>query len=101
MYKLKQAYYLTKERVKECKENNFIYSFLSINKIILLLLIAIELLFFISLIIYLFNNRQDNIILFYFIIFKVSLVTHAVYRLANWLRFISFYPPLELLIRVT
>jgi len=53
IYKLRQTHYLTKERVKECKENNYIYPFLSINKVIFLLLIAIELPTFISSIIYL------------------------------------------------
>jgi len=101
VYKLKQAYYLTKECVKECKENNFIYPFLSINKVILLLLIAVELPPFISSIVYLFNNRQDNIILLDLIMLKINLVMHAVYRLANWLRSVSSYPPLKLLIKVT
>jgi len=32
IYKLRQARYLTKERIKECKENNYIYPFLSINR---------------------------------------------------------------------
>jgi len=57
VYKLRRARYLTEERVKECKENNSIHSFLSINKVILSLLIAVELPPFISLIVYLFNNR--------------------------------------------
>ena len=101
IYKLRQAYYLTEERVKECKENNFIYPFLSVNKVVLLLLITVELPPFISLIVYLFNNGQDNIILLDFIVLKVSLVIYAVCGLANWLRSVSSYPPLELLIKVT
>jgi len=92
---------LTKERVKEYKENNFIYPFLSVNKVVLLLLITIELPPFISSIVYLFNNGQDNIILLNFIMFKVSLIIYIVYRLTNWLKSISFYPPLKLLIKVT
>jgi len=100
VYKLRRARYLTEKRVKECKENNFIYPFLFTNKVILLLLIAVELPPFISLIICLFNNGQDNIILLDLIVLKVSLVTHAVYGLANWLRSISSYPPSELLIKV-
>jgi len=42
-YKLRQARYLSKECIKECKENKPIYPFLFANKVILLLLIAIEL----------------------------------------------------------
>ena len=61
VHKLREAYYLTKERVKACKENDYIYPFLSTNKVKLLFLIAMELLNFISLIICLiiclFNNR--------------------------------------------
>jgi len=87
VYKLRQAYYLTEKYVKEYKENNCIYPFLSINKVILLLLIAIELPTFISLIvyliIYLFNNRQDNLILLNLIILKVSFVIYTVYKLTN------------------
>jgi len=87
VYKLRQAYYLTEERIKECKENNCIYPFLSVNKVILLLLIAIELPTFISLIICLivclFNNRQDNLILLDLIILKVSFIIYAVYKLTN------------------
>ena len=78
---------MTKERVKECKENDYIYPFLSVNKVILLLLIAIELPTFISLIICLivclFNNRQDNLILLDLIILKVSFIIYAVYKLTN------------------
>jgi len=87
VYKLRQAYYLTEEHVKKCKENNYIYSFLSINKVILLLLIVTELPTFISLIIYLiiclFNNRQDNLILLDLIILKVSFIIYIVYKLTN------------------
>jgi len=87
MHKLRQAHYLTKERIKKCKENDYIYPFLSINKVIFLLLIAIELPTFISLIIYLivylFNNKQDNLILLDFIVFKVSFIIYAVYKLTN------------------
>jgi len=87
VYKLRQACYLTKECIKECKENDYIYPFLSINKVIFLLLIAIELPTFISLIICLiiclFNNRQDNLILLNLIILKVSFVIYTVYKLTN------------------
>jgi len=87
VHKLRQAYYLIKERVKEYKENDCIYPFLSINKIVLLLLIAIELPTFISLIVYfivcLFNNRQDNFILLDLIILKVSFITYTVYKFIN------------------
>ena len=69
---------MSKERIKECKENKPIYPFLSINKVILLLLIAIELPPFISLILYLFNN---NLILLNIIMLKVSLVIYIVYKL--------------------
>ena len=92
---------MIKEYVKECKENKPIYPFLSINKVVLLFLIAIELPFFINSILCLFNNRQDNFILANLIVLKVSLVIYIVYKLINWLQSISFYPPLELLIRVT
>jgi len=100
IYKLRRAYYLTEERVKEYKENNSIYPFLSINKVVLLLLIAIELPPFISLIIYIFNNGQDNIILLDLIMLKISLVMHIVYRLTNWLRSVSSYSPSELFIKI-
>ena len=73
MYKMRQARYLTKKCVKECKENKPIYPFLSVNKVVFLLLIAIEFPLFISSILCLFNNRQDNFILLNFIVLKVSL----------------------------
>ena len=73
IHKIRQAYYSTKEYIKECKENKPIYPFLSVNKVILLLLITIEFPLFISLILCLFNNKQDNFILLNFIIFEVSL----------------------------
>jgi len=97
-YKLRQARHSSKERVKEYKENKSIYPFLYTNKVILLLLIAIELPLFISLILYLFNNK---LILVNLIILKVSLIIHTAYKLANWLRSVSFYPPLEPLVGVT
>jgi len=87
---------LSKECIKECKENKPIYPFLSANKVILLLLITIELPPFISLILYLFNNN----LLLNLIVLKVSLIIYIAYKLANWLRSVSFYPPLEPLIRV-
>ena len=101
VYKLRQARYLTKEHVKEYKENKPIYPFLFANKVVLLFLIAVELPPFISLILCLFNNRQDKLILADLIILKVSLVIYTVCKLTNWLRSVSSYPPLELLIRVT
>ena len=70
---------MSKERIKECKENKPIYPFLFINKFILLLLIAIELLAFISLILYLFNNN----LLLNLIMLEVSLIIYAAYKLAN------------------
>ena len=97
-YKLRQARYLTKECIKECKENKPIYPFLFANKVILLLLIAMELPPSISLILYLYNN---NLILLNLIILKVSLIIYIAYKLANQFRSVSFYPPLEPLIRVT
>lgn len=57
VYKLRQACYLTKKRVKEYKENKPIYPFLFANKVVLLLLIAVELPPFISLIVCLFNTK--------------------------------------------
>ena len=89
---------MTEEYIKECKENKPIYPFLFTNKVILLLLIAIELPPSISLILYLCNN---NLILLNLIILKVSLIIYTACELANWLRSVSFYPPLEPLIRVT
>jgi len=87
MHKLRQAYYLTEERIKECKENNCIYFFLFANEVIFLLLIAIELPTFISLIICLivclFNNGQDNLILLDLIVLKVSFIIYTVYKLTN------------------
>ena len=99
-YKLRQAWHLSKERVKECKENKPIYPFLFANKVVLLLLIAIELPLSISSILCLCNN---NLILLDLdlIMLKVSLITYTAYKVANWLRSILFYPPLEPLIGVT
>jgi len=96
-YKLRQARYLSKERVKEYKKNKPIYPFLFANKVILSLLITIELPQSISLILYLYNN---NLILPNLIMLEVSSITHAAYKLANWLKFVSFYPPLKPLFRV-
>ena len=82
---------MSKEYIKEYKENKPTHPFLLANEFILLLLIAVELLAFISLILYLCNN---NLILLDLIILKVSLIIYIAYKLANWLRSISFYPPL-------
>ena len=95
-YKLRQARHLSEERVKECKENKPTYPFLSVNKVILSLLIAVELPPFINSILYLFNNN----FLFDLIVLKISLITYIAYKLADWLRSIFFYPPLEPLIGV-
>ena len=101
IYKLRQAHHSTKERVKKYKENKPTHPFLSVNKVVLLLLIAVELPPFISSILCLFNNGQDKFILANLIILKVSLVIYTVYKLTNWLKSISSYPPLKLLIKVT
>ena len=90
VYKLRQACYLSKECVKECKENKPTHPFLFANEFILLLLIAIELLAFISSILCLFNNN----LLLDLIVLEVSLITHTACELADWLRSVSFYPPL-------
>ena len=70
---------MSKEYIKECKENKPIHPFLLANKFILLLLITIELLAFISLILYLFNNN----LLLNLIILKVSLIIYTAYKLTN------------------
>src|SRR6266567_1358426 len=93
MHKMRQSRHLTKKFVKECKVNKPTRPFLSINKVVLLLLIALELPLIISSILYLFNNRQDNFLLLDLIVRKVSLYTYIInYKATNWLRSISFYP---------
>ena len=101
IYKLRQACHLTKKYIKKYQKNKLIYSFLFINKVVLLFLIAVKLPPFISSILCLFNNGQDKLILANFIMFKISLVIYIVCKLINWLKFISFYSLLELLIGVT
>jgi len=68
--------------------------------VVLLLLIAVELPPSISLILCLCNN---NLILLNLdlIVLEVSLIIYIAYKVANWLRSVLFYPPLEPLVRVT